>query len=124
MLAQEPGRIEALVNLANLLRAQGQFDAARALLEPALARNPASPELHLTLGSAWREAGDHDARRATIYRAALAVNPNYAPPRCPIWPIFWPMKAISSPPEHCTTAPSRPIPATPRPGSTAPSCIC
>ena len=46
--------------------AQGQFDAAIALLEPALAREPRSPELHLTLGSAWREKGDNAQRRATI----------------------------------------------------------
>ena len=43
VLALEPGRLEALVNLANLLRAAGQFDAAIALLEPALAREPDSP---------------------------------------------------------------------------------
>ncbi len=43
VLAQEPERVEALVNLANLLRTQGQFAAAVSLLEPALARNPASP---------------------------------------------------------------------------------
>jgi Flp pilus assembly protein TadD len=55
VLAFEPGRLEALVNLANLLRAQGQFDAAIALLEPARARNPESPEILLTLGSAFRE---------------------------------------------------------------------
>src|SRR4051812_10264746 len=40
VLALEPGRLEALVNLANLLRSQSQFAAAAALLEPALAREP------------------------------------------------------------------------------------
>src|SRR6185503_13076711 len=44
VLALEPGRLEAIVNLANLLRAAGQADAAIALLEPALAREPQSPE--------------------------------------------------------------------------------
>ncbi len=39
VLAAEPGRIEALVNLANLLRTTGQFEAAIALLEPALAQS-------------------------------------------------------------------------------------
>ena len=39
VLAIEPERLEALVNLANLLRAEGQFDAAEALLQPALARS-------------------------------------------------------------------------------------
>ena len=35
--------MEAMVNLANLLRGAGQFDAAIALLEPALAREPEVP---------------------------------------------------------------------------------
>src|ERR1051325_11694059 len=74
VLALEPTRLEAIVNLANLLRASAQYDAPIALLEPALAREPQSPELHLTLGSAWREKGDiHSAR--THYQAALAVSP-------------------------------------------------
>ena len=57
VLALEPERVEALVNLANLLRAQGQFAAAEALLLPALARDPDSPELWLTLGSVYRRDG-------------------------------------------------------------------
>src|SRR6185436_21052540 len=55
VLALEPGRLEAIVNLANLLCQSSQLDAAIALLEPALLRDPQSPELHLTLGSALRE---------------------------------------------------------------------
>src|SRR4051812_42305306 len=51
VLALEPQRLEAIVNLANLLRVQGEFTAAAALLRPALFRSPKSPELHLTLGS-------------------------------------------------------------------------
>src|SRR5665213_893074 len=78
VLALDPGRLEAIVNLANLLRAAGQYDAAIALLMPASSREPESPELHLTLGSAWREKGDF-LRAATHYEAALAVSPNYAP---------------------------------------------
>ena len=78
VLALEPGRLEAIVNLANLLRAAGQYDAAIALLDPALARQPHSPELHLTLGSAWREKGDFP-KAASCYQAALDISPNYAP---------------------------------------------
>src|SRR3954467_2496885 len=48
VLALEPARLEAIVHLANLLRGTAQYDAAFALLEPALAREPESPELHLT----------------------------------------------------------------------------
>jgi tetratricopeptide (TPR) repeat protein len=76
VLAQEPGRIEALIHLANLFRAQGQFEGARALLEPALARHPESPELRLTLGSIWREAGDREQAKQ-FYRAALELRPDY-----------------------------------------------
>ena len=78
VLALEPARLEAVVHLANLLRATAQYDAALALLEPALLHEPASPELHLTLGSAWREKGDFE-KAVAHYRAALAASPNYAP---------------------------------------------
>ncbi len=75
VLEIEPGRIEALVNLANLLRGTSQFDAAIALLEPAI---DAAPEAALTLGSAYREKGDV-ANAVRCYRAALAAHPGYAP---------------------------------------------
>jgi tetratricopeptide (TPR) repeat protein len=78
VLTLEPGRLEAIVNLANLLRAGAQYDAAIALLDPALARAPQSPELLLTLGSAWREKGDFQ-KAAFHYQAALDANPNFAP---------------------------------------------
>src|ERR1700691_779500 len=58
VLTQDPCRTEAIVNLSNLLRANGQFDAAIALLIPAVAREPKSAELHVTLGSAWAQNGD------------------------------------------------------------------
>src|SRR6478735_4946496 len=48
VLALEPGRLEALVSLANLLRANGAPEAAITLLLPALVREPESPELLLT----------------------------------------------------------------------------
>jgi Flp pilus assembly protein TadD len=77
VLTQDPCRTEAIVNLSNLLRANGQFDAAIALLIPAVAREPKSPELQLTLGSAWRERGDLD-RAKLHYQAALVGHPDYA----------------------------------------------
>src|SRR5476651_99743 len=78
VLSLDPCRKEAIVNLANLLRSAGQYDTAIALLVPAVAREPRSPELQLTLGSAWREKGD--GQRATAhYQAALIASPNYAP---------------------------------------------
>jgi tetratricopeptide (TPR) repeat protein len=78
VLVLEPGRIEALVNLANLLRANGQFDATIALLQPAAARNPQSAELALTLGSAFREKGDVP-NAVRHYRKALETNPDFVP---------------------------------------------
>lgn len=73
VLQIEPMRLEALIHLANLLRAQSQYDDAIALLEPALARGPA-PELHLTLGNTWREKGDQ-TKAIRHYRAALTQKP-------------------------------------------------
>ena len=75
VLSLEPERIEALVNLANLLRMQGRFDDAAAMLAPALAHR--SPEVWLTMGSVKREMGDV-AGAIEHYRQALALRPNYA----------------------------------------------
>jgi tetratricopeptide (TPR) repeat protein len=72
VLALEPQRLEALVNLANLLRANGQIDTAIALLEPVAQ----SPEVLLTLGLAWREKGDAVAAKRH-FEAALALQPGY-----------------------------------------------
>lgn len=72
VLALEPQRMEALVNLANLLRASGQFDAAIALLAPVAQ----SPEVLLTLGLAWREKGDAAAAKSH-FEAALTLQPGY-----------------------------------------------
>jgi Flp pilus assembly protein TadD len=78
VLTIDPCRTEAIVNLSNLLRSNGQFDTAIALLIPAVAREPRSAELQLTLGSAWREKGD--TRTAKMhYQAALVAQPDYAP---------------------------------------------
>jgi tetratricopeptide (TPR) repeat protein len=77
VLAQEPGRLEALVNLANLLRAQGRFAAAAELIAPHCGRQQ-SPELHLTLGSVWREEGNYE-KAAGCYRAALNADADCIP---------------------------------------------
>src|SRR5262249_58157811 len=69
VLALDPDRIEALVNLANLLRAAGQFETALALLAPAVARSPESPELWLTLGSVHRENGQKGEAQDCYQRA-------------------------------------------------------
>ncbi len=78
VLAKEPTRLEATVNLANLLRSQGQFQAALSILAPALVRNADAPELWLTIGSTWREMGDAGQAEAH-YREALARAAGFAP---------------------------------------------
>ncbi len=77
VLASDSARLEATVNLANLLRSEGNFTAAEALLIPALARE-AAPELLLALGSVYREQGD-DVRAERHYREALAKRSDFVP---------------------------------------------
>jgi tetratricopeptide (TPR) repeat protein len=76
VLALEPARLEALVNLANLLRSRGQAEEAISILESG--GTPDSPELRLTLGSAYRELG-RTAEAEAEFRAALASRRDYAP---------------------------------------------
>lgn len=77
VLAVEAGRVEALVNLSNLLRSEGNFAAAEAVLLPALARSDA-PELQLAIGTVYREQGD-DVRAERHYREALAQRADCVP---------------------------------------------
>jgi tetratricopeptide (TPR) repeat protein len=90
VLALEPGRVEALVNLANLLRANGQFAAAEALLAPALGD---VPELWLTMGSILRESGDAAGAKAH-YRQALALRPDYPAALCNLADLAAPEEAL------------------------------
>jgi tetratricopeptide (TPR) repeat protein len=77
VLALDSTRLEAIVNLSNLLRSEGNFAGAEAVLLPALARSDA-PELQLALGSVYREQGD-DVRAERHYRAALAQRADFVP---------------------------------------------
>ncbi|MGB8600717.1 MAG: tetratricopeptide repeat-containing glycosyltransferase family protein [Rhizomicrobium sp.] len=76
VLTVSPGRLEAVVNLANLYRARGDFTAAKTLLNQTLGTISTSPELPLTLGSVLRESG-HEDEAEIQYRAALAIRPHY-----------------------------------------------
>lgn len=78
VLLQEPDRLEALVNLANLMRKGSRTGEIVALLKPAIERNPVHAELWLTLGSALAEGGDA-ATAETFYREALRLSPGYPP---------------------------------------------
>jgi len=90
VLALEPGRLEALINLANLLRANRQFAAAKALLAPAMAD---VPELWLTMGSIHREMGD-TAKAETHYRRALDLRPDYPAALCNLADLCAPDEAL------------------------------
>jgi tetratricopeptide (TPR) repeat protein len=75
VLELSPGRLEAVVTLANLRRKVGKFPEAASLLRQAIAEGEAA-ELWLTLGSVCRETGD-DAAAESNYRKALALRPDY-----------------------------------------------
>ena len=76
VLSLEPDRIEALVNLSNLLLENGHSSSSLTLLKPALSRAPKAPELWLALGVAYR-ALDDTAEAERHWREALALNPDY-----------------------------------------------
>ncbi|HTO41321.1 MAG TPA: tetratricopeptide repeat protein [Rhizomicrobium sp.] len=81
VLAQEPQRLEVLVNLANLLRAGGKAREAVARLEPFVGRLGDAPELWLALGAAYRDMGSTEDAEEN-FREALAHRPDYAPALC------------------------------------------
>jgi len=60
----------ALINLADVLRAQGRDDEARALLAAAISQSPAPGTLHHSLGLLEIRAGNVDAAVAQLRRAA------------------------------------------------------
>lgn len=76
VLALEPGRLEAFINLSNLLREKGNPSASVSLLTPVLARAPEAPELWLALGLAHR-ALDDTAEAERHWRQALSLRPDY-----------------------------------------------
>ena len=78
VLTVEPGRIEAEINLANLLRGRGQIEAALFIVTASLARSPESSELWLTLGSCQRELGDFEEARHS-YEQSLKFKTDYVP---------------------------------------------
>ena len=121
VLALEPERLEALVNLANLLRETGQAEAADALLEPALARSPEAPELWLALGSAHRALGDAPRPNAISARRWPAIP--IIRRRSAISPMCWPIAARWTRRSRSMTAPSSATARMRRPASTAPCCI-
>ena len=67
---------EAHNNLANLLRATGEFDAALCHAKRAAELMPQHPGVLLTLGNAWFDAGELQEAIAQ-YRACLTIAPDF-----------------------------------------------
>ena len=122
VLALEPDRIEALVNLANLLRAEGQFEAAARLAGAgpgAQSRKPGTAS-HLGLGLA--RSRRQRTGRSTSIAPPWRASPDYAPALANLADLL----ADDGDFEAARTLYDRAIkadPAMPRPGSTAPFCI-
>lgn len=77
VLALEPGRVEAIVNLSNLLRAGARYREAEWLLGEALEKDPGAYALWLTLGHVMREVGNVENARL-FFAEALRHKPDAA----------------------------------------------
>lgn len=79
-LEYNPHFVEALVNLGLVELERGNFTRAGQLLERARRINEHVPQPHHGLGVLAERVGDREAAAAR-YRAALAVDPGFAPAR-------------------------------------------
>jgi predicted O-linked N-acetylglucosamine transferase (SPINDLY family) len=77
-LALAPNTAAAHALKAEILKAQGAFEAASAAYEWAMALNPTQPNWPYNLGLCLAEAGQID-RAANAYRQTLALNPEHVP---------------------------------------------
>lgn len=69
---RSPGHIKYFANAAELARMIGDVDAAEALWEKSLRRNPGNPELHLT-AARFFEATGRDARALELVEEAVEI---------------------------------------------------
>ncbi len=70
--ARDPGSVEATVNLARVLRLEGDLDGAAGLLKDALARQPADPTLLGAFVDLSTARGGADAMKAALDAAEAA----------------------------------------------------
>ena len=77
VIAHDPSRVEAYVNLGALLCEAGRFDDAVRLFDAALAQGLSGPLLQFNHGVALEDAGQ-PGRAAEAYEAALALDPGMA----------------------------------------------
>jgi tetratricopeptide (TPR) repeat protein len=78
VLAVEPGRVEAVNGLAQLLCDTNEPEEAIALLQPLVARHADCAELKVTLGIALRQLNRIDDAES-LFRDALVQTPDFAP---------------------------------------------
>jgi tetratricopeptide (TPR) repeat protein len=77
ILAEQPGRPEALDGLGVLALQSGRHDEARQLISRAIAALPTEPSLYLNMGVALDASERYDEAIAA-YQKALSLKPNYA----------------------------------------------
>ncbi|HYD44960.1 MAG TPA: tetratricopeptide repeat protein [Phenylobacterium sp.] len=79
-LSQKPGMVDAINNLACVLRDQLRYDDAVELLKPAIAEAPAEASLWNTLGTVLTDSGE--MAQATVFLdEALRLNPRHSKAR-------------------------------------------
>lgn len=78
-LAAVPGHVPALVQRARLEAIEGRADAALAVVEPALARDPAQPEGWQLVGEILAQVRHDGAGAAKAWQRALEADPAFVP---------------------------------------------
>jgi len=76
-LEAQPGNVEALQSLGEVLLSLGQFERARELLQKAVAANPGNAETHANLGVALMNLR-RDAEGVEALKTAVELNPTSA----------------------------------------------
>lgn len=87
LVQREPGNVEALVKLADLLYANYRAGEAVPLWKKALSLNPHLAKVHWSLGVVYWERGDVDAAKSE-YLQALAVDPDFSSARVNLAVIY------------------------------------
>ncbi len=87
-LSLQSDYVEALGNLGNVLREQGDLGAARAAYERVLTLNPGQADGYNNVGVVLKELGKTD-EAGEAYQRALALNPDHAEAHYNLGMIFW-----------------------------------
>ena len=98
-LVNQPARVPAAVNLANIHYGRDQLIEAQALYERAINLDPSCLEAHFNAGNIQHDLGRYD-RALLYYRAAVALHPAYAHP-----PLYPPVTLQTTAPPPATNPP-------------------